>query len=123
MTRVLLASDAPWVEADVTGTLLAPEFDLVTVDRGEDVVAATNAFNPDVVVLDLQIGDMGAAAITSDLRNETDSGRSDTIPVLFLLDREADKWLARRVGASDWILKPLPPGALVEAVRGLAAAV
>lgn len=117
MTKTLLATDAPWVLGDVAGTLLPPEFDLVAVERGEDVLPAFAEAGPDLIVLDLQIGSMGAAAIIGDLRNEFETGRLEKVPVLVLLDREADEWLARRLGADAWLLKPLQPGELVRRAR------
>ena len=62
---------------------------------------------PDLVVLDLQIGTMGGMAVTMDLRLEESGGRLPHVPVLMLLDRTADVFLARRAGAEGWLIKPL----------------
>jgi len=60
-----------------------------------------------VAVLDLQIGSMGAMAVTMDLRLDHSDHRIPNVPVLMLLDRKADVHLARRSGANGWIIKPL----------------
>ena len=42
-----------------------------------------------------------------DLRLEESAHRLDYVPVLLLLDRWADVFLARRAGAEAWLIKPL----------------
>lgn len=121
-TKVLLATDTPWTATGVSASLPAPEFELETVSSGETVLAAVLAADPALVVLDFQIGNMGAAAVAYDLRNEWESGRIQKVPLLLLLDREADVFLARRAGADAWILKPPAPGALLAEARKLAGA-
>jgi two-component system nitrate/nitrite response regulator NarL len=73
------------------------------------VVAETT---PDLVILDLQIGNMGGIAACLHLRNEAGDGRLPEVPVLMLLDRDADVHLARRSGAEGWVVKPLDAFAL-----------
>jgi len=62
---------------------------------------------PDLVVVDLQMGSMGGMAVCMDLRLEESGGRAPHVPVLMLLDRRADVFLARRAGAEGWVIKPL----------------
>ena len=62
---------------------------------------------PDLVVLDLQIGNMGGIAACLHLRHEAGAGRLPDVPVLMLLDRQADVFLAKRSGADGWVVKPL----------------
>jgi DNA-binding NarL/FixJ family response regulator len=76
---------------------------------------------PDLVILDLQIGNMGAMAACMELRLEESGGRIDHVPVLLLLDRRPDVFLARRTEAEGWIVKPLDPIRLRKAVRALLA--
>ena len=46
-------------------------------------------------------------ATCMDLRLEMEAERISTVPILILLDREADVYLARQAGAQGWIVKPL----------------
>ena len=64
---------------------------------------------------------MGGIAVALDLRLEADAGRLDPRPVLLVLDRRADVFMARRSGAEGWILKPLDPIRLRKAVAALLA--
>jgi DNA-binding response OmpR family regulator len=61
----------------------------------------------DLVVLDLQMGNMGGMATCMSLRLEESGGRLPHVPVIMLLDRQADVFLARRSGADGWLVKPL----------------
>jgi len=114
---VVVASDARWVLDDVAAVLSQPGDVVREVSAGTDVLAAVLARTPDLVVLDLQIGNMGAMAACMDLRLEAGAGRADPVPVLFLLDRRADVFLARRAEADGWVIKPLDPIRLRKAIR------
>jgi DNA-binding NarL/FixJ family response regulator len=57
----------------------------------------------------MQIGTMGGIAVALDVRLEVDAGRLSPCPVLVILDRRADVFLARRAGVDGWLLKPLDP--------------
>ncbi len=76
---------------------------------------------PDLVILDLQIGNMGGMAVCLDLRLEEGKDRIDRLPVLMLLDRRADVFLARRADVQGWLVKPLDPIRIRRAVQALLA--
>ncbi|HTO01062.1 MAG TPA: hypothetical protein VL068_10340, partial [Microthrixaceae bacterium] len=65
--------------------------------------------SPDLVILDLQIGNMGGVATCLAIRNEEGAGRVDPQNVLLLLDRIADVFIAKSADADGWIVKPLNP--------------
>jgi DNA-binding response OmpR family regulator len=77
------------------------------------------AWSPDLVILDFQIGNMGGMATCLDLRLEESAGRLRHIPVLMLIDRRPDVFLARRSAADGWLIKPLNPIKLRKAVYEL----
>ncbi|HRE01513.1 MAG TPA: response regulator, partial [Ilumatobacteraceae bacterium] len=83
------------------------------------VTTAVEARTPDIAILDLQIGSMGGMAVTMNLRHDESSGALDHVPVLMLLDREVDTFLARRSGADGWLVKPLDPFAITRAVHAV----
>ena len=121
MPDVVVAADAPWVVDEVRSVLSGPADTVRVVTAGELVLPAVEADKPDLVILDLQIGSMGAIAVCMDLRLEEGAGRLDHVPVLVLLDRRADVFLARRVEADGWLIKPLDPIRLRKAIRALLA--
>ena len=105
--HILLATDAQWVLNEVVAALGSPETSFTVCSNGRDVTAAVTARTPDLAVLDSQIGSMGGFAVTMDLRLDETGGRLPHIPVLMLLDRDADAQLAKRSGADTWLVKPL----------------
>jgi DNA-binding response OmpR family regulator len=119
---IVVASDADWVRDHVRAALCGPGFEVIDVERGHDVRKAVDDRHPDLVVVDLQIGNMGGMAVSLDLRLEESGGRLPRVPILILLDREADKFLARRSTADAMLVKPIDPGTLRRTVKNLLAA-
>src|SRR5437588_1126761 len=122
MPTVLVASDANWVRDHVRAALCGPGFELIEVDRGRDVRAAVAEHKPDLAIVDLQIANMGGMAVALDLRLEESGGRLPHVPILLLLDREADRFLARRSAADAMLVKPIDAGTLRRTVKALLAA-
>lgn len=117
MTKVLIASDSQHVIDDVRAVLGQQDLDVREVHSGTEVSAAVAQDRPDLVVLDLQIGTMGGMAVCLDLRLEESGGRLPHVPVLMLLDRRADVFLAQRSDAESWVVKPLDPLRLRRAIE------
>lgn len=107
VTEVLIATDADAVFDEVEAALADESTSVVRVRSGYAVGDAVAASAPDLVVLDLQIGNMGGIASCLHLRAEAEEGRLPAVPVLLLLDRAVDVQLARRSGAEGWVVKPL----------------
>lgn len=121
MSGVLLATDADRLFDQVVAAL-GGEHDVHRVREGNDVAAAVSEVEPDLVILDLQIGNMGGMATSLLIKQEARAGRLPETPVLLLLDREADEFLATQSDADGWILKPLNALRLRRAAEGLVAA-
>lgn len=107
MTDVLIATDADAVFDEVDAALADEQTNVVRVRTGTAVAGVVAEDTPDLVILDLQIGNMGGIAACLNLRHEAGDGRLPEVPVLMLLDRDADVHLARRSGADGWLVKPL----------------
>ncbi len=105
--HVLLATDAQWVVDDIVAALSGPQTSFTVCRNGRDVADVVSARTPDLAILDLQSGSMGGIAVTMNLRLDESAGVIPYIPVLILLDRDADVFLARRSGADGWLVKPL----------------
>ena len=121
MPDVLLATDADWIFEDVDAALTDEDTYVVRVRAGRDVGPAVGEVNPGLVVLDLQIGNMGGIATALELQQGFDSGEVPRVPILLLLDRPADVPMARRTGVQGWLLKPLDAFRLRRAARAVAA--
>ncbi|MDP8988330.1 MAG: hypothetical protein M3N25_02165 [Actinomycetota bacterium] len=121
MPDILVASDAPSVIDEVTAAVGGPDTEVRSVVNGVDVLPAVQDRLPDLAVLDLQIGNMGAMAVALTLRLEEGAGRLGHVPVLMLLDRRADVFLARRSAVEGWLVKPLDPIRLRRGVQAILA--
>ena len=119
MPDILVASDAEWVVNEFAAAVSGPDVTVRSVQRGSEVLAAVLERKPDLVVLDLQMANMGGMATCLELRLEAGAGRAPHVPVLMLLDRRADVFLARRSEAEGWLIKPLDPIRLRKAVTAL----
>lgn len=74
---------------------------------------------PELVILDLQTGNQGGMATCMELRLEQDMGRIPDFPILMLLDRDDDVFLAKRAASDGWLIKPVEPFRLRQAVKAL----
>ncbi len=119
MQTILVASDLPTLRKEIEAVISGPDVEVRTVTSGPGVVAFVAEESPDLVILDMQIGNMGGMAICLELRLEESYDAIDHIPVLMLLDRRPDVFLARRSGAEGWLVKPLDPLRLRRAVNAL----
>jgi DNA-binding response OmpR family regulator len=117
--KVLVAADAAWIRNQVRGAFVAPSQEVIEVTRGQDVREAFDDHEPDLVILDLQIGNMGGVAVAIDLRLEESAGRLEKATILLLLDREADRFLAKRASADAELVKPVDAGMLRRAAKNL----
>ena len=118
---VLLATDADWIRDEVDSALGDEQTTVTVVQAGAEVIGAVSELKPELVVLDLQIGNMGGMASCMALRLEESGGRLPHVPVLMLLDRAADVFLAQRSGAEGWLIKPLDSFRLRRAANALLA--
>ena len=105
-------AEAKWVRDQVRSAFVSPGQEVVEVTRGQDVRAKVAELEPDLVVLDLQIGNMGGVAVAIDLRLEESGGRLPHVRILLLLDRRDDVFIARRADVDLTLVKPVDAGIL-----------
>ncbi len=119
--HILIATDAQWVLNEIQAVFGCASTTIQAVTNGRLVAPAVAERTPDIAILDMQVGSMGGMAITMDLRLDHSSGALPNVPILMLLDREADVHMARRSGANGWIIKPLDALRLRKAVNAIVA--
>lgn len=117
MPRVLVVADEPWVRNEVHAALSEPGVDLIDHRDPGTVAATATADDIDVVLVDLQVGSMGGMAVTRSMKDAQPEGR--TVPVIMLLDRPADAFLAGRAGAEAWVTKPFGAPELRRALQAV----
>lgn len=74
---------------------------------------------PDAVVADEIASRAGAFALARDLRGAPEPYRG---PIVIVLERRHDDWLARWSGADAWFVKPMDPFALADTLVDLISA-
>ena len=119
MQTILVASDAPTLRKDVEAVISGPDIEVRAVTSGPEVVAFVAEESPDLLIVDMQMGNMGGMAVCLELRLQESYDALDHIAVLMLLDRRPDVFLARRSDAEGWLVKPLDPLRLRRAVAAL----
>lgn len=87
MDLILIVSDSDSVLEELRSALEDGETEIRELRSGEQVRPAVEDDPPDVLITDLQVGNMGGMAICLDIHLEESGGRIPHVPVLILLDR------------------------------------
>lgn len=91
----------------------------VEVMFSEDASDARGLFEeriPSLVIVALRTGNSGGFALARDMSQRKDLR---DVPVVIVLEREQDEWLARQAAPALCLTKPLDPGRLVAAALDL----
>jgi DNA-binding response OmpR family regulator len=107
VAQVLVATDSDSVAEEVFAALAESDTVVSRVRAGADVRPVVAQLKPDLVILDLQIGNMGGIATSIDLRLEAGADRLPETRILMLLDREDDRWIAGQAQADAEMVKPI----------------
>lgn len=119
MTRILLADDHAAVRAGFAMILGAAGFEIVgEAADGREAVALAARLEPDVILMDVQMPDLGGIDATREIL----AGEGDpAIVVVTTFDHDEYLFAALDAGASGFLLKTAGPEDLVNAVRVVAA--
>lgn len=120
MIRVLVADDHPIVRGGIVALLNSAD-DLAVVGEaatGLEAVALALELEPDLVLMDLQMPELGGADATARILES----RPD-IRVIVLTTYESDSAIltAIEAGASGYLLKAAPSGEILAGIRSVAA--
>ena len=91
------------------------EIDFIEVSDGNAAVAVAEARHPDLVVVEVGVTPYGAFGITRDIK----ASPQTACPVIIVLERPQDEWLARWSGADALVNRPIDPFALADVARRL----
>jgi CheY-like chemotaxis protein len=116
--RVLIADDDPTVIALVSHTLSGFNMEYSATSDGGDVVRLAGEFKPDVIVMDVNMPNVGGFDALASLKSDE---RTRHIPVVLLTARqqETDIMKGFGLGADDYIVKPFSPMELVARIKRL----
>jgi two-component system KDP operon response regulator KdpE len=113
--RVLVVDDEEQIRRAVGRALSARDYLVEVAADGKEALVAARAFDPDLVVLDLNLPVMDGLAVCRELRSRS----SVPILVLSVREEEADKVAALDLGADDYLTKPFGIDELMARVRAL----
>jgi len=114
--RVLVVDDEENVAHLVASALRFDGFETITADTGSRALAAVAEHSPDLVVLDVMLGDLDGMEVLRRLR----TGGCD-VPVVFLTARDAGEHRVDglRAGADDYVVKPFSVEELLARVHAV----
>ena len=102
----LIADDDPMVGV-LAGEVLQPAgFRVVTISHGTDVPAAFDHYNPDIVLLDVEMPGANGFDVCTQIRA---TPRGATIPIVMVTGRDDTSSIRRayEAGATDFMVKPV----------------
>src|SRR5580692_11578341 len=114
--RVLVVDDEPNIRELVQVALNFHGCAVATGATGEDALQLTDAFDPDLIVLDVLLPDIDGFEVCRRLRSV-----ANDVPVIFLTARDAtaDTVTGLTIGGDDYITKPFSVEALIARVRAV----
>ncbi|CAN5572774.1 response regulator transcription factor [soil metagenome] len=116
--RVLIADDHQLMREGTAALLAAePRITIAALAAdGREAVERAIETSPDVILLDLNMPKVGGIQATAVLHNRLPEAQ---ILILTVSEQAEDLYAAVRVGAAGYLLKDMPPAALVSAVLNI----
>lgn len=104
-SKILIVEDDPDVAEMLTAYFRSQDYEVFTVNWGEDGVRSALQVNPDLAILDIRLPDIDGYEVARRLRTDR---RTADIPIIFLTEKRdrADKLQGLEIGADDYITKP-----------------
>lgn len=106
MPSILLVADDNWVRNDVAAAISGRDATVTVSDDPKQVASVAGDTRYDFVIVDMQVKSMGGMAVTRLVKDAIANGDVEPTPIIMLLDRQADVFLAKRAGASAYLVKP-----------------
>ena len=116
--RILVVEDNDLNRKLFCDVLRASGFEVEPVADGEVVLNAARAFDPDLVIMDIQLPGVSGVDLITAMRRD---GALRSIPVLAVTAYagKGDEERIRDAGATGYLSKPVSIGPFMAAVRGL----
>ncbi|MDD5422089.1 MAG: response regulator [Candidatus Omnitrophota bacterium] len=92
------------------------KYEVMTLSDANGIVAQVNSFEPDVILLDILMPNVGGIDACKAL-NADPKAKSIPIIVLSALGRDDDKLNAYKVGVVDYLVKPIEKDALIAKIE------
>ena len=117
MTKTILTvDDSRTIRQMLRVALVQAGFDVVQAEDGIHGLEVLGGVLPDLIITDINMPRLGGFQLIEEVRHDA---HHRAVPI-FVLTTESDpekKALAKRVGATGWIVKPFDPVRLVDVIR------
>ncbi|MBV8830975.1 MAG: response regulator transcription factor [Acidobacteriaceae bacterium] len=111
--KVLIVDDEPQIRRVVRAALSLKGYELFEARNGEEALDVLREYDPDLVLLDMNMPGIGGMETCRKLRSVSEV----PIIVLSVRDGEADKIAALDAGADDYVTKPFSVNELMARIR------
>ena len=117
-TKILVVDDQKDLLELLDMALSQEGYSVRTAASGSDALAMIAAEKPDLILLDIILGDISGIKLTTKLKHEADTSH---IPIILLTakDSETDIIVGLSVGADDYITKPFSTKVLLARIDAL----
>lgn len=114
-SKILVVEDETSIQNIVRTYLESAGFVVQSVDNGVDAIELARAWQPDLIILDLNLPGMDGIEVAARVRQESD------VYILMLTARseERDRVAGLRIGADDYLTKPFSPREMVARVEAI----
>ena len=115
MAKILVVEDETSIQIILRTYLESAGYTVKVVDNGPEALQQVRQWQPDLVVLDLNLPGMDGMEVAARLRQESD------VYMFMLTARgdEADRVAGLRLGADDYLAKPFSPREMVARVEAI----
>jgi two-component system, OmpR family, KDP operon response regulator KdpE len=111
--RILVIDDEPQIRRIMRETLISSGYEVDDAKNGMEGLEKLRQFRPDLVLLDINMPDMGGVEVCKAIRNDSNIA----IVMLTVRKSEADKVAALDAGADDFVTKPFSTPELLARIR------
>ena len=117
MTKIAIVEDDPVISQMYRMKFEADGFDVQLADNGKKGIALVEHFQPDILLLDLQMPEMGGDEALAEIRKQPNGKNLPVIILTNLGEEEAPKGI-RALGIHSYIVKAeLTPRQVVQRVK------
>lgn len=116
--RLLLADDSITIQKVVELILAEEDFEIKSVNNGEEALAVISSFMPDIVLADIEMPKINGYQLCETIKRNP---ATNTIPVILLTGafEPIDEELAKHVQADDFIIKPFESHELISKINAV----
>ena len=116
--KILIVEDDPSFSRAINHIIDKEGYDVVTATNGMTGLRMANEENPDLVILDVMLPGLDGFEICSRLRKEPQTAE---LPIIMLSAKgqEADKNTGLKVGANEYLTKPVDRELLLKTITSL----